>query len=101
MSAAATTVVRELDMGFPVAEVVSGIERAVRTLGGDPATATGDETTVIRAPRGVVAEVSRMPAERTPVPSLFPRTLLVLRGDAEPVRALYDALLLVFLRVTG
>lgn len=100
MSSPAETL-RELHMGFTVAEVAQGIERLLRELDfGDPK--ESDESGArFRAPGGVTIDVEPMPRDRIVHPVLFPRTLVTLRGDSGAIAALERKILLAFLRVGG
>lgn len=88
-------------MGFTVEEVVEGIGRLLARLGAPAEGVRDGEAVRFPAPRGIAIEVRPMPEERIRYPILFPRTLLVLRGEDGPIEELYHQVLLTFLRVGG
>lgn len=93
---------RELDMGFAVAEVVDGLERLLKRLGGNEVRPVREqETTRFDAPGGVTVEVLPMPEERLGNAVWFPRTLVVLRGDEDRISTLYREIVVAFWRVGG
>jgi hypothetical protein len=93
--------VRELDMGFTVEEVVEGIARLLARLGMAAASVFEGHVVRFRPEADLTIEVARMPEERIRHPILFPRTLLVLRGPEPAIEALERQVLLAFLRVGG
>jgi hypothetical protein len=92
---------KELDMGFTVEEIAAGLERLLQRLGGDGTPQRIGNTLRFQAPDGPTVEVSPMPEERIRYPILFPRTLVVLRGEAAAVASLYEQILYAFWRVGG
>jgi hypothetical protein len=93
----------ELDMGFTVEEVASGVERVLTQSGYDgvkrePAgegwrlSCTNDEIRVVIAP---------MPAEPISHPWMFPRTSLILECEPGALEPLRRKILHAFLRVGG
>ncbi len=93
--------VTELDMGFTVEEVTDGVGRLLVRLGADAAKIPSSSGARFRAPHDVTIDVQPMPEERVDYPTLFPRTLLTLRGDPVAVESLRRQILLAFLRVGG
>ncbi|MBI2962965.1 MAG: hypothetical protein HYY35_04365 [Deltaproteobacteria bacterium] len=101
MSDGGAETARELDMGFTVEEVAQGVERLLAELAlGARKLPVGGGWRFDAAPR-VTIEIDRMPESRIRHPTLFPRTLLTLRGETPVVEALYRKILLAFLRVGG
>lgn len=88
-------------MGFTVDEVAAGIERLLKRLGAESHPVREGEGVRFFAPGGVTIEVGPMPEERIHHPVFFPRTLLILRGEEDPVAALYERILHAFWRVGG
>ena len=92
---------KELDLGVPRAEILSGVERLLRRLGVDGTPTPDGEVTRFHGPGDVTIEVGPMPEERIRYPILFPRTLMVLRGAPEALEKIHLAILHAFLRPTG
>ena len=92
---------KELDLGIPRAEILSGLERMLRRLGADGTPSRDGEVTRFAGPAGVTVEVGPMPEERIRYPIIFPRTLMVLRGEPDAIEKLHLEVLHAFLRPTG
>ncbi|MGH7822866.1 MAG: hypothetical protein ACREQ9_24170 [Candidatus Binatia bacterium] len=92
---------KELDMGIPRDELLSGMRRLLERLGAAEEPVREGEVTRFRGPGGVAVEIGPMPEERIRYPILFPRTLVVLRGEEQALETLHRQLLVAFLRPTG
>jgi hypothetical protein len=91
----------ELDMGVPRDEVLAGLGRLLRRLGLDGTPAREGETARFPGPGGITIEVGPMPEERIRYPIVFPRTLVVMRGEESVLEEFRRQVLLAFLRPTG
>ena len=88
-------------MGVPRDEILSGMERLLRRLGLPGENTSEGDLARFRGPEGIEIEVGPMPEGKAPYPILFPRTLVVLRGEDSAVASFHREVLLSFLRPTG
>jgi hypothetical protein len=91
----------ELDMGFSLEEVASGIERLIAPAGAEWSRQALEPGVRFQAREGTTIDLAAMPEERIRHPIQLPRTLLVLRGPRAAVESLHRRVLYAFLRVGG
>jgi hypothetical protein len=93
--------VKELDMGIPRDELIAGMTRLLEKLGANGDVEEDGSVMRFHGPDGITVEVGPMPEDRVRYPILFPRTLVVLRGEGRALDAFYHQFLRAFLRPTG